>query len=133
MILIKSMVSRCKRSLYVAFLFLLDGSLQSGAQKSKIVFKPNPYCLPKCVILKNISDATKCHEVQFKLGGRHFYCHLTYHCHFCHHPGKNWPILDQFSHQPGHFWSSLSLNRGGNTEKHYYRLIFLTGPPKIPL
>ena len=22
-----------------------------GAQKSKIVFKPNPYCLPKCVIL----------------------------------------------------------------------------------
>ena len=38
-----------------------------GAQKSKIVFKPNPYCLPKCMILYNISDATKRGEVQFKL------------------------------------------------------------------
>ena len=40
--------------------------LSPGAQKSKIVFKTNTYCLPKCVIFKNISDAIKRREVQFK-------------------------------------------------------------------
>ena len=38
-----------------------------GAQKSQIVFKPNPYCLPKCMIFQNISDATKRRE-EFKRG-----------------------------------------------------------------
>ena len=43
----------------------------TGAQKSKIVFKPNPYCLPKCVILKNISDAVKCNFTkQTKISGQ---------------------------------------------------------------
>ena len=44
----------------------LPGGLKPGAQKRKIVFKPIPYCLPKCVILRDISNATKRREVQFK-------------------------------------------------------------------
>ena len=35
---------------------------QPGAQKSKIVFKPNSYCLPKRVIFQDIRDTTKHRE-----------------------------------------------------------------------
>ena len=48
---------------------------QAGAQKSKIVFKLNPYCLPKCVILKIFQmrqNAAKCNfykQQQQKNGG----------------------------------------------------------------
>ena len=38
------------------------GTLEPGAQKSKIVFKPNSYCLPKRVIFQDIRDSTKHRE-----------------------------------------------------------------------
>ena len=38
---------------------------QPGAQKSKIVFKPNPYCLPKCVIFLKYLRCDKTPSIAF--------------------------------------------------------------------